>query len=408
MIATESTWTSLRSMPAAVWLLYVAALINRFGNSAIVFLVFHLRTIGLSAGEAGLVLTAYGLGGLGSSVVGGHLADKMSRQRVIAGSAVLACVGFLALGQVHGYGLLLVVSTCTGLMAEMYRPAANALVADLVPPGKRVTAFAGYRLFTNAGFAVGPMVGGLLSREGAGYVFGIAAACCLCYAALVLWGVRGPVSPVPSQPRTGRNALSTVIRNKRFLTFLAGYFVVMLVLMQYQSTFALFTDEIGLTQREFGMLVGLNGALVVILSLPASAMTAALRSGIAIGLGFGLTGVGFGLNWFATGALVAVVAVIVATMGEVIFIPRGAAYVAEIAPVEMRARYMSALESAWSLSLVVSPVLGIAAYGAVGRSFWIMCAAMGTLAAVAMLVSHRLPGGTVVAGERARVATAIG
>lgn len=389
-IAKESTWTSLRSMPAPVWTLYFAALVNRFGNSAIVFLAIHLQTIGLSAGQAGLVLTAYGLGGLGSSLVGGYLADRTTRQRVISGSALFACVGFLALGQVHDYHLLVAVSAGTGLMAEMYRPAANALVADLVPPERRVTAFAGYRLFTNAGFATGPVVGGLVTAEGSGFVFGIAAACCLLYAGLVLFGVRGPVSPASVEERERGNALPLIVRNRRFLVFLACYLIVMFLLMQYQATFGLFIKDVGLTQRDFGLLVGLNGTLVVLLSIPAAAATTALRSGVAIGLGFLLTGIGFGLNFFAASVLPLAIAVAVSTVGEVVFMPRGTSYVAEIAPVEMRARYMSALESVWSLSLVISPGLGIALYETAGTSFWLICAAAGTVAAVAMFAAHRV------------------
>jgi MFS family permease len=389
-------------MPAAVWLLYLAALVNRFGNSAVVFLVFHLRSIGLSAGQAGLVLTAYGLGGLFSSVVGGFLADRFSRQGVIAGSAMFACVGFLVLGQVHDYHVLLLLSVATGFMAEMYRPAANALVADLVEPAGRVAAFAGYRLFTNAGFAIGPVIGGLVAQAGSGRVFGIAAAGCLCYAGIVLFGVRGSTTRTVTHGRADGHGLLATVRDRRFLTFLVGYFLVMLLLMQYQAAFPLFTDDIGLTQSEFGMLVGLNGTLVVLLSIPAAAATAVLRSGIAIGLGFLLTGVGFGLNAFAAGMVVLAVAVAVATVGEVIFMPHAAAYVAEIAPLEMRARYMSALESAWSLSLVISPSLGIAVYETTGRSFWLITAGLGTGAAFAMLAVHRLPRRTAAEATASR------
>jgi MFS family permease len=404
-MARESTWTSLRSMPSAVWLLYVAALVNRFGNSAVVFLVFHLRSIGLSSAQAGLVLTAYGLGGLFSSVVGGALADRYSRQGVIAGSAMFACVGFLVLGQVHDYPVLLMVSVATGFMAEMYRPAANALVADLVEPGRRVAAFAGYRLFTNAGFAVGPAIGGLVTQVGSGQVFDIAAVCCLCYAGLVLFGVRGTTTRTVTRGRAGGSALAATVRDRRFLVFLVGYCVVMFLLMQYQAAFPLFTDEIGMSQGEFGLLVGLNGALVVLLSIPAVAATSVLRSGTAIGIGFLLTGVGFGLNAFAAGMVALAVAVAIATVGEVVFMPHAAAHVAEIAPLDMRARYMSALESAWSLSLVISPSIGIALYEMSGRSFWLISAGLGAGAAVAVLLVHRLPGLAVPADEPLQVST---
>ena len=52
-----------------------------------------------------------------------------------------------------------------GLTGELYRPACSALLADLVPAGQRVTAFAAYRMAFNAGWAFGPAVAGLLAKR---------------------------------------------------------------------------------------------------------------------------------------------------------------------------------------------------------------------------------------------------
>ncbi len=49
-----------------------------------------------------------------------------------------------------------------GFSNFIFGPPANALVADLVPEEKRITAYAMLRLAINAGFAAGPMVAGVL------------------------------------------------------------------------------------------------------------------------------------------------------------------------------------------------------------------------------------------------------
>ncbi|WP_018685586.1 MFS transporter [Actinokineospora enzanensis] len=378
---------SLSGLPRPVWTLYLASLVNRFGNSAVVFLALRMHAVGLGAG---VVLTAYGVGGVGASLLGGYLADRWPRQWVIAGSAIPAAIGFLALGGVRDYSTAVALALLTGLTAEMYRPAANALVADLVEPERRVGAYVGYRLFTNVGFAVGPMVAGLLGGGDSPTVFVIAAFCCLGYAALVLFGVPSD-KPAAAAGQHHGNAFPLIVRDRRFLLFLVGSFLAMFLLIQYQSTFALFTRDIGRTSQEFGLLVGANGLLVVLLSVPLAAATAPWRSGTALAVGFALTGLGFGLDTVATGFGPLLLAVAVSTAGEVVFMPRSTSYVVEVAPAAMRARYLSALEGAWSVAMVASPGLGIALYSVLGTGFWPVCAAVGVLAALTVLSGRTGP-----------------
>ena len=52
----------------------------------------------------------------------------------------------LALSQARPLWLIVALSAVAGLFAELYRAAAAAVIADLVEPARRVTAFAAYRL----------------------------------------------------------------------------------------------------------------------------------------------------------------------------------------------------------------------------------------------------------------------
>ena len=49
-----------------------------------------------------------------------------------------------------------------GFLADLFQPAAAAIVTDLVPPDQRKVGFAGLRLAVNLGFAAGVVVGGFL------------------------------------------------------------------------------------------------------------------------------------------------------------------------------------------------------------------------------------------------------
>lgn len=49
---------------------------------------------------------------------------------------------------------------------------------------------------------------------------------------------------------------------------------------------------------------------------------------------------------------------IIITIGEMIIVPTGSAYVANIAPEHMRGRYMGIYSLTWSLSIGIGPLLG--------------------------------------------------
>src|SRR5258708_33154902 len=67
--------------------------------------------------------------------------------------------------QARSLPAIVIFSFLAGLTGELYRPASSALLADLVPAGQRVTAFAAYRMALNAGFAFGPATAGLLAKH---------------------------------------------------------------------------------------------------------------------------------------------------------------------------------------------------------------------------------------------------
>ena len=53
----------------------------------------------------------------------------------------------------------------------MLHPAANAMVADLVPREKRIKAYALLRIAQNLGWAIGPMLGGFIAQRSYGAMF---------------------------------------------------------------------------------------------------------------------------------------------------------------------------------------------------------------------------------------------
>ena len=74
------------------------------------------------------------------------------------------------------------------------------------------------------------------------------------------------------------------------------------------------------------------------------------------------------------------------TIGEMIAMPMQSAYVARIAPREMRGRYSGAMSMAWSFSAMVRPAGGRWLFAHHHDALWITLGAFGRPAAGVMLV----------------------
>jgi MFS family permease len=104
------------------------------------------------AGIGSCFLWAYGL----ASPLGGLLADRNSRSRLIVITLVAGSLLTLATGLVTSAHQLLVVRTLLGLVEAFYIPAAVALIADYHFSNTRAKAIG----FHNAGLVLGLIVGG--------------------------------------------------------------------------------------------------------------------------------------------------------------------------------------------------------------------------------------------------------
>src|SRR5947207_1350544 len=156
---------NLRALPRGAWILFFGTFLNKFGTFVVPFLAIYMTGLGYSPDQSGLAIAAYGAGMLGACFLGGHLADRLGRRKTIILSMLSAAAAMLCLSQARSFALIVGLSGVAGLAAELYRPASTALLADLVPAGQRVTAFAAYRMSLNAGFAFGPATAGFLVKK---------------------------------------------------------------------------------------------------------------------------------------------------------------------------------------------------------------------------------------------------
>lgn len=372
-----------------MWVLAVGNFVNRFGGFVVPLLALHLIHLSFSAERISLVLGAYGIGRLGSSLLGGVWTDRHGHRFVIAVSMVSSAAGMLVLGFLTNYHAILAMVLCQGFASELFRPASSALIAELAPPEHRLTAFALNRLAVNAGFALGPAVGGILANISFHWIFVGNAVADLIYGVLAWRGLPERVQPVVTNATAteSEGTWATVLADRRLLLFLGAIFPTTFIYMQASSSFALYTAALGFTPRDFGLLLGVNGILIVTCELTLTGCTRRFSPLNVLMLGYALLGVGYACTGLAHHFGTLALTVVIWTCGEMISAPTQSAVLANMAPAHLRGRYMAAATLMWSLASIIGPSLGTILYGWSPTFLWYFAAAMGLASAVAVRVA---------------------
>jgi MFS family permease len=341
---------------------------------------------GHSTAQAAMAIGAYGAGHVLASALGGYLADRIGRRRTIVLSMFSAAVAMMLLSQAATFLEFIVLSAVAGLTAELYRPASSALLADLVPPSQRVTAYAAYRICLNAGWAFGPATAGFLAKFSFFWLF-VGDAITSVLFGLVAWFALPPGVQAIAKQCAWSEAWRVIRRDRQLHQVLIASAAIALVFFQISSTYGLQVKARGLSESSYGALLSLNGVIVVLFEMAITRRTRRYSARRVMALGYALIGIGFAANAFAATFATLALAMMVFTLGEMISIPVTSAYIAELAPAHLRGRYMGAYSFVWAMALTCGPSGGMWLFGVAPQALWIACGLLGLFAGAVVLRS---------------------
>jgi MFS family permease len=155
----------------------------------------------------------------------------------------------------------------------------------------------------------------------------------------------------------------------------------------------LHVKRVGLAPGTYGALLSLNGALVVSCELMLITFTQRFTARHAMAAGYLLIGAGFAFNAVARSGTALAIAMAVFTLGEMVAMPISSAYIADLAPPNLRGRYMGVFGFIWALALIIGPALGMMLYERNASLLWLGCGALGLLAAAVILWPVKVAGG---------------
>jgi MFS family permease len=267
---------------------------------------------------------------------------------------------------------------------DVYRPAAAAAVADLVPSQARPRAFALVYWAINLGVSVSGVLGGFLAERGWSLLFVLDAATCLVFAVIVArWVTDVPIA----RDETDRGGYGPVLRDRLAVALCVITIAGACVYMQSFVALPLAMKADGLPPSAYGLAYAVN-PIAIILIQPLTLRWLTARDPVTVfAASILVLGIGFGLTGFAHSTAGYAATIFVWTLGEIAFNAVGPTIVNSIAPAHLRGRYNGLIGFAYGGSALIGPLVGTAALDAGRWVVWGGCVvvSVGVAAALAWI-----------------------
>lgn len=384
---------TFKGLSEEIWWLALITLINRAGTMVIPFLSLYLKEdLQFTVSNVGWVMSAFGLGSVAGSWLGGKLTDKIGFYKVMVRSLLSTGILFIALQFLNSF-----VSICIGiflvmLVADTFRPAMFVALSAYSKPENKIRSLTLIRLAINLGFSAGPAIGGLiitgLSYSGLFWIDGIT---CI-IATLVMINVLNPKKAKVSDIFIVENPVSAY-RDKTFLIFLVAMILFGVVFLQYFSTITIYYKDIhALSELQIGLILGINGLLIFIFEMPLIKWlenTKYTKLGLMY-FGAILTGLSLLILNFTSWSGVLIIGMVLMTVGEMVAFPFSNAFAVNRAQKGNQGEYMALYSMSFSIAHIFGHNAGLQMTASFGfDNTWYIVSSIAALCALILYVLNR-------------------
>lgn len=377
---------TFRGLSKEVWWLALITLINRAGTMVIPFLSLYLTTdLKFTLNDVAWIMTAFGLGSIVGSWLGGKLTDKIGYYKVMVVSLLLSGFLFIGLQFFNTFETICLGVFILMAVADMFRPAMFVALNAYSKTENKTRSITLIRLAINLGFSVGPAIGGfIITAMSYGGLFWVDGVTCI-IASIVLLKVLHPKKAKLLDEDVTENPKSAYT-DKAFLIFLVAMVIFGIVFLQFISTIPYFYKEgIGLTEFEIGLLMALNGILIFAFEMPLIKWletTTYTKTGLML-FGLLMTILGFVFLIINPWIGFIIISMVILTFGEMIVFPFSNSFSLDRAKRGLKGEYLALYSIAFSISHVFAHNLGFHLIDAFGfDTTWIFMMVLGTIGVI--------------------------
>jgi len=367
--------TLYNQYPRQYWLMILGIVISTAGGGMVwpFMLIYAGGKLGLPLSAVASLISINAGVGLFASFLAGTLADHIGRKIVMVSSLVMMGVAYLLLINAETYLQFALLMGLVGLSNPLYQVGADAMLADMIPAHQRTDAYAINRIAYNAAFGIGPAIGGFLASTSYALAFYGASAGFFIYAIIWFFFAHETLDKTIREEKTSALAGQVQVQNeaarsdgyihvfkdKAYMAFVTLFAVGMIAPSILWILLPVYTKtNFNVPEALYGWIPTTNAFMCVFLQYAVSNQTRKFKTLPVTSVGMLVYALGAGSVALMTGFTGFWLSMVILTLGELILIPTASKYVADIAPEDLRGRYMSLYWFGWGVSRTLAPLIG--------------------------------------------------
>ncbi len=354
----------LKEYPRQLRLMFYGMLISTSGSSMIwPFLMIYVKQrVNLPLTQLASLMTINAAAGIIAAFIAGPITDRVGRKWVMVFSLAGNGLVYYFMSGAHSFLSFAILMALSGSFNPIYRVGADAMVADLIPAEKRPDAYALMRLSNNAGISIGPVLGGFIST------FSVAGSFFFAGSGMIIYGLLLTFLAIETLPKhiAPKSSILQLIKgyvqilhDTKFLAFIGAFILTQTCATTIWILMPVYANSVyGVPVNLYSLIPTTNALMVVFIQMFVTRITKRFRPLPVMVVGAIFYALGVGSVSLGTSFLGFWISIVVMTIGELILMPTSSAYVANLAPPDMRGRYMSVAGLTWNASAGIAPLLG--------------------------------------------------
>lgn len=354
MFKFNNVFTQYRGLSKSIYIIFFARMVTNMGAFIWPMLTFIMSgKMNFSDTTIGIISAATGILFLPASILGGKLADKYDKKKIIIIFDTISIIFFISCSFMEPGFPMLITFTLAGLFATMEWPAFDALFIEASKPDEREKVYSLSYLGMNLGLVFGAALGGFLYQDHLSLAFVLDGLTTFTSTILIVLFVKTikhddlepeEVNEYENKEHEHMSTKSVLWKRKPVLIMMGVFVIAAFIYEQWSFSLPLYLEQLfgdGSGAKMYGVLVSFNGFIVIAFTPILTAMLSKLKELPKVIIGIGLYSISFLLIRNNPIQLLFFVMIFFFTIGEIVNTIGSNPYISRRIPASHRGRVSS-------------------------------------------------------------------
>lgn len=360
-----------------IYTVAISKFVIAMGNFIIPFLSFYLITKQhVSESTAGIFVTIISLSYIPATILGGKVAAAKQQKKLLVFFYLFSAVSYFLVAFIDNVSIQLILIIIGKFSLTLTEPMCNVIINNSCEPAHKKTAFSLLYFAMNIGFAIGPMISGLLFENHTNLIFILDALSKVIVAFLMILFINDKINIniTTNSKKQNFKYIDLVGRYRNLVIFSIIMIYFNFCYSQQGFTLSLFLQQIFSSNgaRYYGYLMTTNALCIIIFTSVVTSLTSKISSMRCIFLSGLFLALGFGLYCFTYNLPLAILYTAIWSIGEILLQTNFVVYISENCSQEHFAMASSFVNVVSRLGLYLNPlIMGCVVQYTSIKSIWI-------------------------------------